>query len=159
MTAATVRVCAGCGAVSPHRRWYRRTSAHARKALQGSPPMRIEICRSCRQRRPGLPHGYLHVDGPFVHSHRGEIEGLIRSVADDAHRELPEALLLACEDDGSGGLLVTTSLGHVAARIGDALENAYDGQLHYGVVPGSGLAHVWWQGESKVASNAAPVAS
>jgi hypothetical protein len=140
-------ICAGCGALRVGRRWFGPRSTTGRKARATSERLQVDICPRCEQRGSGLPHGYIHLDGAFVKSHRPAIEALIQRVADDCHDELPAAALLACEDDGSGGLLVTTSLGHVAARIGHALEATYDGQLHYGVVPGTSVSHVWWRHE------------
>lgn len=139
----TPTICAGCGAIRQGIRWNRAGSPRARRLAQAA-GMNVDICTMCHTRRPGLPHGYLHVDGEFVRTHRQEVEQVIEREASAVHQQLPAAALLACEDDGSGGLLVTTSLGHLAARLGHVLEEKYDGQVHYGVVAGSGMSHVWW---------------
>lgn len=154
MTHPPTRVCAGCGAISGGRRWYRHDSSYAQKAKASPGRLRVAMCPRCRTGEPRLPHGYVHIDGSFASAHRADIEALIHRVAVDVQRELPSASLLACEDDGAGGLLATTSLGHVAVRIGQALEQRYDGQLHFGVVPGRALSHVWWSGCPDTVENA-----
>ena len=56
----------------------------------------------------------------------------------------PVNQVLGWEDDGTGGLLITTASEQLAQRLGQALETAYDGEVHFGFSHENRLAHVWW---------------
>jgi len=76
--------------------------------------------------------------------HRADIEALLHNEAERAREDNPLHQILGWEDDGTGGLLVTTATEHLAQRLGHALEKAYDGQVHYGFSHENKLARVWW---------------
>lgn len=136
-------ICAGCGAVHANRRWYRGEDAvHAR--LGASAPLDVIFCPACLQRRSGVAHGYVHVDGEFLAQHRTDIEALLHAEARRAAEDNPTSQVLDWGDDGTGGLLITTSTEHLAQRLGRALEKAYQGKTRYGFSHENKLAHVWW---------------
>jgi hypothetical protein len=112
--------------------------------MDADAPLTVRICTACRQRRSGLPHGYVHIDGEFFPLHRAEIEALLHHEADDALTDNPLNQVLGWEDDGTGGLLITTASEHLAQRLGHALAKAYDGEVHYGFSHENKLARVWW---------------
>lgn len=142
--AAEPAVCAGCGAVYVKRRWSRAPAARLLASRAGV-PITVRICRACRQRRTGLPHGYLHIDGEFFRLHRSEIERLLRNETDRAGENNPLQQVLAWQDLEDDGLLLSTSTEHLAQRLGHALQKAYDGKVHYGFSHENKLAHVWWR--------------
>jgi NMD protein affecting ribosome stability and mRNA decay len=133
-------LCPGCGAVYAKKRWALRGDA---QALPGT-PIAVRICSSCRRRRSGVPHGYVHIDGEFFATHRAEMEALLHHEVEHARRDNHLNQVMAWEDDGTGGLLITTASEHLAQRLGHTLEKAYDGQVHYGFSHENKLAHVWW---------------
>jgi len=90
------------------------------------------------------PHGYVHIAGAFATEHRPEIEALVRREADRARRDSPASDAIAWDDDGTGGLLVTTTTEHLAHRLGRALHDAFGGELHHGFNGHNKLALVWW---------------
>jgi hypothetical protein len=136
-------VCPGCGAVYAKRRWSHSPDARVR-ANSAAQPVAIRICRACRQRESGVPHGYVHIDGDFFPAHRADIEHLLHNEVERAREDNPLHQVLGWEDFGSGTLLITTSTEHLAQRLGHALEKAYDGTVHYGFSHRNKLAHVWW---------------
>jgi hypothetical protein len=42
------------------------------------------------------------------------------------------------------GLLITTPTERLVQRLGEAIEKAYDSDVHYGFSPEEKLARVWW---------------
>jgi hypothetical protein len=136
-------VCPGCGAVYVKRRWSHTPGARARVSAAAD-PVSVRVCRSCRQRTSGVPHGYLHIDGEFFPAHRTDIERLLRNEVGRAQEDNPLHQVLNWEDFGGGTLLITTSTEHLAQRLGHALEKAYDGEALYGFSHRNKLAHVWW---------------
>jgi len=143
-TLSASALCAGCGAVNDGRRWSsdRETRTHVLSGPRTS--VQVRICPRCRRRPAGLPKGFLHLDGPFVPANRGELEALLRNEVAQARREQPFSTMLAVEEDGRGGLIVTTSTEALAARLGDALARAFEGEIHYGFSHENRLSHVWW---------------
>jgi hypothetical protein len=139
-------LCPGCGAVYAKRRWSIAPAARALARRAGA-PLAIRICSSCRRRRSGVPHGYVHVDGEFFPMHAADIEHLLHNEVDRAREDNPLQQVLGWEELDGGGLLITTSTEHLAQRLGHALEKAYDGDVRYGFSHENKLAHVWWHRE------------
>jgi hypothetical protein len=139
-------LCAGCGAVYENKHWTRSPNARLRASASGE-PIAVHVCPGCRRREAGVPHGFLHVDGEFVPPHRDEILRLLRNETSRAAEDNPLGQVLDWGDDGTGGLLLTTTTEHLAMRLGRALEKAFDGRVLYGFSHENKLAHVWWHRE------------
>lgn len=143
-------LCAGCGAIYMNRHWSRSVSARARVARGVGQPIAVRVCPACRRATTGVPHGFLHVDGEFVGVHRDEILRLLHNEVDRAAEDNPLGQVLDWGDDGTGGLLITTTTEHLAIRLGRALEKTFDGKVLYGFSHENKLAHVWWhRGEAR----------
>ena len=137
-------VCAGCGAVYVRKHWSRAAAARLR-AKQAGQPIRVKICSACRQRRSGVPHGFVHVDGEFVRTHRADIVSLLKNETARAGEDNPLAQIIDWHENGhTDDVLVTTTTEHLAIRLGRALEKAFDGKVLYGFSHENKLAHVWW---------------
>ena len=137
-------VCAGCGAVYEHKRWSKSAAARLRSKKAGQ-PIAVRICAACMRRRSGLPHGFVHVDGGFVRTHRDDLVKLLQNEAARAAEDNPLAGIVAWNEDGhTDDILLTTTTEHLAIRLGRALEKAYDGRVLYGFSHENKLAHVWW---------------
>ena len=137
-------VCSGCGAVYVHKRWSRTAQARTRAARPGR-PLDVRICSGCRRRQSGVPHGFLHVDGEFVRTHRDDIVRLLKNEAARAVEDNPLAQIVAWHESGHpNDVLVTTTTEHLAVRLGRALEKAFDGRTLYGFSHVNKSAHVWW---------------
>jgi hypothetical protein len=137
-------MCGGCGAVYVGERWSRAAEARVRTTHAGR-PISVRICKPCRRSRSGVPHGFVHVDGQFVRSHRDDIVRLLKTEAANAAEDNPLAQIVAWHDNGHpDDVLVTTTTEHLAVRLGRALERAFDGRVRYGSSHVNKLAHVWW---------------
>lgn len=137
-------VCAGCGAVYVHKRWSRSPQARLRSSRAGR-PIDVRICGACRRGQSGVPHGFLHVDGEFVRTHRNDIVRLLKNEAVRAAEDNPLGRIIAWHESGHpDDVLLTTTTEHLAIRLGRALEKAFDGKVLYGFSHVNKLAHVWW---------------
>jgi hypothetical protein len=138
-------LCAGCGAIYANKHWTRSATARLRAAGSAGKPIDVRICPACRRRQAGLPHGFVHIDGNFVAAHQDELLRLLHNEAERALDDNPLSQVLDWGADGTGGLLVTTTTEHLAIRLGQALEKAFDGKLLLGFSHDNKLAHVWWR--------------
>lgn len=117
--AAGPAACPDCGAILSAGRW-----------VWGDRPANAADvrCPACERVRDGYPAGFVTLSGPFLGVHRGEIENLVRNVADVEGQEHPLHRIIAIEPSGAG-LLITTTDVHLPRRIGEAVHRAYDGDL------------------------------
>jgi hypothetical protein len=91
------------------------------------------------------PHGYVHIAGPFTVQHPRGIKATLKREAQRAHGVSAASRIIAIDQDGSGGLLVSTSTEHLAHRLGRMLFKTYGGELHHGFGHKGKLAFVWWR--------------
>ena len=125
--------CPDCGAVFVHGRWQWSAQAPAHAAL----------CPACHRIRDGLPAGYLTLSGPFVARHRDELVRLMRHHESHEKNEHPLERIMAV-DDQDGSLVVTTTDIHIARQLGDALHDAYKGELAYHYNEAENLLRISW---------------
>jgi NMD protein affecting ribosome stability and mRNA decay len=144
-------LCAGCGAVYINRHWSRSAASRVRAARRAGDPIAVRVCPACRQRTTGVPHGFLHVSGEFVAQHREDILHLLHNEVSRAMDDNPLGQVLDWGEDGTGGLLLTTTTEHLAIRLGRGLEKAFDGKVLYGFSHENKLAHVWWHRDAACA--------
>jgi hypothetical protein len=137
-------VCAGCGSVYAHKHWSHTASARLRATHAGR-PVQVRICGACKRAQSGVPHGFVHVDGDFVRTHRTDIINLLKNEAARAAEDNPLARVLSWHEAGHpDDVLIETTTEHLAVRLGRALEKAFDGRVIYGFSHVNKLAHVWW---------------
>ncbi|HEY5619419.1 MAG TPA: BCAM0308 family protein [Vicinamibacterales bacterium] len=136
-------LCPSCGAVYVKRRWSTAPSARV-LADRAGVLLTLRMCAACRRRQTGTPRGYVHVDGEFFRTHRGDIDHLLQNEADRARKDNPLQQVLDWKELGDGSALMTTSTEHLAQRLGRALEKAYDGRVRYGFSHENKIAHIWW---------------
>jgi NMD protein affecting ribosome stability and mRNA decay len=126
--------CPDCGAVFHNGRWsWDPAPAGAHE----------ERCPACHRTRDRFPAGYVALKGEFLASHRDEILQRVRSCEESEKSGHPLERLMAIED-AEGGLQVTTTGTHLARRIGDALHDAYKGELEYRYNKEENLLRVSW---------------
>jgi len=102
------------------------------------------LCQACRTRASGVPSGYLTAEGAFITYHLDEIERLLQNEADRAAQDNPLARIMSW-DRGAGRLALTTTTEHLAARLGHALQKAFDGSVTYGFSHENKVARVTWR--------------
>jgi NMD protein affecting ribosome stability and mRNA decay len=112
-------VCPTCKAVFSEGRW----------SWQRPPSEAAEMnCPACQRIEDEFPAGYVTIKGEFLKDHRDEIIALITKKEDREKAEHPLQRIMAIEDV-HGGLQVTTTDSHLARGIGEALHDAYKGDL------------------------------
>lgn len=128
-------VCPDCGAVFHRGRW------QWGEAPSGAAQLR---CAACHRIHDRFPAGFVRVGGAFFAGHRDELTALLRHHGERARSEHPMSRIIAMEPDGDG-LLVTTTDIHLARDLGDALHDAYQGDLEYHYNEAEKLLRVGWQ--------------
>jgi NMD protein affecting ribosome stability and mRNA decay len=112
-------VCPTCKAVFMEGRW----------TWQRPPSDAAEMsCPACQRIRDEFPAGYVTIRGEFLKEHRDEIIALITSKEDREKATHPLQRIMAIEDVREG-LQVTTTDSLLARGIGEALHDAYKGDL------------------------------
>jgi hypothetical protein len=117
-------VCPRCKAVFHKGRWTwaARTPAKAHQ----------EICPACHRIEDKFPAGIVHLNGPFIKTHREEVLNAVRHQEEMANKEHPLCRIIGI-DESDEEIVVTTTDMHLPRRIGEALWHAYHGELklHY----------------------------
>lgn len=131
--------CPGCGAVYREGRW---------QWLE-LPPVGAEEtpCPACRRSEDRFPAGEVKLTGAFVQSHKAEILSLIRHNEQAEKHAHPLNRIMAIEDQGAEGLVVTTTDVHLPRRIGEALQHAFHGELRIHYDEHSYFVRIGWHRE------------
>jgi NMD protein affecting ribosome stability and mRNA decay len=103
-----------------------------------------EICPACHRINDQYPAGFLTLRGPFFLDHREEILHLARNVEKRERTEHPLNRIIAIEEKDDGVLLTTTDI-HLVRGIGEAIHDAYQGDLDFHYNPGEYLLRVAWE--------------
>ena len=128
-------VCPKCQAVFHEGRWqWGKTPDNAHS----------EICPACRRVSDHCPAGYVNLAGAFFSQHRSEILSLVHNQEQRARLEHPLQRIMHVEAE-NGSVLITTSDIHLARAIGEAIHNAYQGQLEFHYNPDDIVLRVHWR--------------
>ena len=138
-------VCEECGAVYVNRRWTAANSAAETERHKHWRPPQTTVCPACAQQRSGEPRGFVFLDGDFFSAHGDEIEQLLRNEAKRAAADNPLARIMELKPGDGHKLTVSTTTEHLAQRLGQALEKAFDGSVHYDFSHENKLARVTWR--------------
>lgn len=128
-------VCLDCGAVYARGRWA------WGEAPKGAHSTR---CPACRRIHDRVPAAVLSVAGDFPRAHHEEIVHLIRNYEQRERAEHPLKRIMEIEtrDDS---LVVTFTDPHLARGVGEALYNAYEGELDHQYTRSDNLLRVEWR--------------
>jgi hypothetical protein len=135
-------VCTSCQNVYRERRWLLASDQRAvlaREVLDA----RSVVCPACRMVAEGQWRGEVRLEGPFLFAHRDEVERLLTNEAARASEDNPLARIIHREWTAKRFTLTTTTE-HLAKRLGQALEKAFDGAVHYGFGHENKTACVTW---------------
>lgn len=128
-------VCSGCGAVYHEGRWqWLVAPEHAHETR----------CTACRRIDEHMPAGYVSVEGTFAQQHRDELLALARHIEAREKAAHPLQRIMAIDAQGENLMITTTDI-HLARDIGEALENAYKGELDFHYNRDEYLLRVRWQ--------------
>jgi NMD protein affecting ribosome stability and mRNA decay len=128
-------VCPSCQAVYADGRWtWDRIPEDAHE----------QQCPACQRIRDEFPAGYVMIKGEFIKDHRDEIVALIKGKEEVQKAEHPLQRIMAIEDVREG-LQVTTTDSHLARGIGEALHDAYKGDLKLRYSRDENLLRATWR--------------
>lgn len=117
-------VCPSCGACYIKGRWT--------WADRPEGDVNEHKCPACLRIEDCYPAGELTLRGAFVKAHHDEISNLVRNTEEQERANHPLNRVMAIEEDGDAMVVLTTDI-HLPRRIGDAVNNAWNGDLetHY----------------------------
>ncbi len=127
--------CTECGAVFFNGRWSWKTV---------SDPVNRTTCPACRRIADNYPAGHIELRGPFLEEHHQEILNLILNEEKREKSERPLERVINIVGKKEYVLITTTGI-HLARRIGQALSNAYSGELSMQYADGDQSIRVEWQ--------------
>ena len=127
--------CPQCKAAFLHGRW---TWEHAPKDSFS------QLCPACQRIHDRFPAGYVTIKGAFFAEHRDEIVTLIQNHEKAEKKERPLLRIMSI-DDKSDGVEVATTDSQLARSIGEALQNAYKGDLKVRYSRDENLVRATWK--------------
>lgn len=114
-------LCTECGALYANGRW----------SWDDIPEeTHSTLCPACRRIADRYPAGILELRGEFLNGHREELMNLIDNIKKMEIAAHPLERIMEIREDEDKTVIRTTGI-HLARRIGDALLNAYEGDLDY----------------------------
>ena len=127
-------VCPQCRAVFHDGRWqWLETPADAHQ----------DMCPACHRIHDHYPAGFLTLQGPFFLAHREEIIHIARNIEEHERTEHPLKRIMEIEEKDDATLITTTDI-HLVRGIGEAIHNAYQGDLDFHYNPQEYLLRVNW---------------
>jgi len=127
-------VCPQCGAAFHEGRW---------QWLEAPVKAHQQNCPACQRSLDHNPAGFLTLQGDFFLTHRDEIINLIHNVEKREKAEHPLKRIMATEEKDNVVLITTTDI-HLARGIGEAIHDAYQGNLEFHYNPSENLLRVNW---------------
>ncbi len=128
--------CPECGAIFHEGRW----QWLPKPAIKPH----MEMCPACHRIHDKYPAAFVTLAGPFLNQHKEEVLRMVSNEEQRAKAEHPLKRIMAIEDQ-DGELLITTTDIHLARGIGEALKNAYQGNLEYHYNAGVNQFRVHWE--------------
>jgi len=129
-------VCPDCGAVYHTGRWQWGVAAAAAQST---------LCQACQRLKDHCPAGFLTLSGAFLAEHREELRRRLHKVVEHAKAEHPLQRLMALQEAADGSLQATFTAPNLARAVGEALQDAYQGDLDFDYQAGEYLLRVRWQ--------------
>jgi hypothetical protein len=127
-------VCPECGALFHEGRW---------QWGEAPPGAHQETCSACQRIKDDFPAGFVTLSGEFFDSHREEIMRVVQNVEKRERGEHPFNRIIAIEEKDDATLVTTTDI-HLARGIGEAINDAYQGDLQFHYNPAEYLLRVHW---------------
>lgn len=127
-------ICSECGAVFHKGRW---------QWLEAPVDAHQQKCPACHRIHDHNPAGFVTLQGDFFGVHREEIKNLVHNLQKKENAEHPLKRIMAIEEKDSTMLITTTDI-HLARGIGEAIHNAYQGNLAFHYNPAENLLRVHW---------------
>ncbi len=106
-------------------------------------PVNEDMCPACKRTNDRVPAGIVQISGGFYQEHKDEIEALINNQERLEKERHPLERLMSVTPNEEG-LRVETTGHHMARRIGDALNNAYQGFLELDYLKNEEKVRINW---------------
>jgi len=133
-------ICPRCKLVYRHARW------QVGELSENEHEVHENHCPACRREIDKLPGGLLFLTGSFLKTHRQEILNIAHNQATSAAAQRPLQRIMWVEEEDGAAQIATTN-GHLALRIGKAIESACKGSLDIKHAHGDQLVRVYWTRE------------
>ncbi|WP_297323793.1 BCAM0308 family protein [Nitrosomonas sp.] len=127
-------ICPECNAVFHHGRW---------QWLKAPADAHQHNCPACQRILDHNPAGFLTLEGDFLYVHHDEIINLIHNIETKEKTEHPLKRIMAMEEENNTMLITTTDI-HLARGIGEAIHDAYQGNLEFHYNPAENLLRAHW---------------
>jgi NMD protein affecting ribosome stability and mRNA decay len=101
-------------------------------------------CPACQRIQDRFPAGYVLIKGDFLTKNRDQIVALVKAKEESARAENPLQRIMAI-DDVREGIQVTTTEGQLARAIGEALQEAFKGDLKLRYSRDENLLRATWK--------------
>lgn len=106
-------------------------------------PVNDELCPACKRTKDRVAAGIVQISGAFFASRREEIENLIRNQERLEKERHPLERIMSMADSDEG-LRIETTGHHMARRIGESLNNAFQGYLEVDYLKGQEKVRINW---------------
>jgi hypothetical protein len=115
-------ICA-CGAVFSNKHW------HHNKNSKNEKFTKMIVCPACRRIREHNPAGIVALRGSFLVEHAAEINNLINNIEQSSVERNPLCRVMETNLEKQG-LVITTTDGKLAQKIGREVYKSHGGELH-----------------------------
>lgn len=102
-----------------------------------------ELCPACRRMQEKVPAAYLQLGGEFLREHYQELMNLVFKTERREKKKYPLKRIMSC-DEHDGYVDLSLSDSHLARGIGEAILQAYGGELDYQYTKGDKMLRVSW---------------
>lgn len=130
-------VCPDCGVVRSQGRWH--------WLDQPPPEAEPQRCPACQRIHDRVPAGYLILEGPFLAAHRDEILRLVHHKVDQQRLEHPMKRLMDMDQQAEDRIELRFTDLHLPRGVGEAIRNAYDGELKLNYTEEGGMLRAYWR--------------
>jgi len=111
--------CSKCSALFINGRWsWQNTSEETNSA----------VCPACRRIDDNYPAGFLTLGGSFFDNHRDEIMNMVENIRTTEREEHPLERIMNIEEKDGQTVITTTGM-HLPRGLGNAIKDAYEGEL------------------------------
>jgi len=131
-------LCPSCQAVFQHGRWQWLSEDLAHPAHE-------ENCPACRRIQEKVPAGFLRLKGDFFRSHAVEIMNIVQNREAQERAQRPLKRIIGVEKSADGGVVFSFTDTHLPRDIGEAIQQACDGELDIQYTREAGIVRVTWE--------------
>jgi hypothetical protein len=111
-----------------------------------TPPEKAQkmVCPACRRIDDGYEGGQVLLEGDFLQGHKTDVINTLRRAEQGEKQQRPLERIMDMKVDGDR-IEVRTTYEHLARRIGQAIHNAYKGDLKLQYSEGEKFLRVRWR--------------